>query len=300
MESLAKIGLILFLLCTLVPASAYSAQLKGEIQSTQLTELSGLVSSTTFSDHLWAINDGGHPPYLYLLGPSGAVKARYKVDARNKDWEALSQFHVGDRSLLVIADSGNNRHRRNRLTLYLIDEPQRLDHQKNTLSVVKQVAITFNKGAIDGEGIAYDPRHQQMLMVSKRDEPNWLYRIPFSLKGPDKAIAQPLVALQPLEDDRQQIRWVTSARKHLHRPTDMAMNIQGDLAILTYDRIYLWHNQPNQRIEQVIQQRAPQVIILPPLRQAEAITFTLKGDALVVSGEDQEPPLWQIAVPPAP
>lgn len=83
----------------------------------KIQETSGL---NIFNGKLYTFNDSGNAPELYEINKtSGEVLKTLKVNARNTDWEALTN----DGNNFYIGDFGNNDGSRRHLTIYKVPFP---------------------------------------------------------------------------------------------------------------------------------------------------------------------------------
>ena len=72
-----------------------AAQLVGRLEDDRLVECSGMDTSLAADNLFWAINDGGHDPFIYALGIDGRSRGRVLVvGAENRDWEGLDTFFI--------------------------------------------------------------------------------------------------------------------------------------------------------------------------------------------------------------
>lgn len=86
-------------------------------------ETSGI--EITSSDLIWTFNDSGGEPELYLCDTLGnLIKTIYITNARNRDWEDITQDDEGN---LYIGDFGNNENNYTGLTIYKIADPTLAD-----------------------------------------------------------------------------------------------------------------------------------------------------------------------------
>ena len=75
----------------------------------QILETSGL---EFFKDALLTHNDSGGNPSLYAFNEAGIILKEYSImEAENVDWEDITQ----DENYIYIADSGNNKGKRQNL-----------------------------------------------------------------------------------------------------------------------------------------------------------------------------------------
>jgi hypothetical protein len=88
-----------------------------------LPEASGLAVSRRDHGLLWSHNDSGNAAVLVALNTTGTVRGRIRLPFRTRDWEDISAARCSSGECLYIADIGDNRARRNRITIFRIPEP---------------------------------------------------------------------------------------------------------------------------------------------------------------------------------
>lgn len=94
----------------------------------KIQETSGL---SMINGKLYTFNDSGNAPELFELDEtSGNIKNTFKVDAENKDWEALTN----DGKNFYIGDFGNNGGTRKDLEIYKLPFP---NHEPKNDSITK-------------------------------------------------------------------------------------------------------------------------------------------------------------------
>jgi len=277
------------------PLSYGTVQTIGHIESEQLVECSGMDCSITDADLLWAVNDGGNGPFLFALGRDGRDRGRVKVvGATNRDWEGLATFIWHGRSMLLIADFGDNRLMHPIHTLVVLEEP-RLSAASQDRPMLAQVAwkidFRYPDGPHDAEGVAVDQDAGEVLVLTKRDTPPLLFALPLK---PDPHV-HPLTARRvaavdfipdpTAEDRRHPYGHVRS------QPTGLDVSSDGSQAVvLTYKHAYLFKRGPGTCLKSAFK-RQPVVIELPlpqdcpELRQREAICFSRDDRSLLVTSE---------------
>lgn len=93
----------------------------GRINDKDLKESSGLAASRKYPGVYWTHNDSGNGPFLFAITREGKVLKEFPVaSVRNTDWEAIA---IDEEGHLYIGDVGNNDHRRDRVQVYRVDEP---------------------------------------------------------------------------------------------------------------------------------------------------------------------------------
>lgn len=283
-----------------------AAQMVGQIENDRLVECSGLDSSLRHDDLLWAINDGGNGPFLYALGSNGHDRGSVRVaGAKNRDWEGLDTFRWQGRPMILIADIGDNKQRYERHTLYIVEEPP-LDGERLTHSAVVDVAwridFAYPDRNHDAEGVAVDPLNNEVLILTKRDDPPRLFALPLEATSTGQVAVARQVApidrippptfedrLQPFGDFRSQ-------------PTALDVSANGlEMVVLTYKHAYLFQRRPGDSWATAVG-AGPIVITLPlpqddrHLVQREAVCFSMDGGSLLVSSEGKGAGIFQLTV----
>jgi hypothetical protein len=272
-----------------------TVQTIGHIESERLVECSGMDSSITDPDLLWAVNDGGNGPFLFALGRDGRDRGRMKVAGiANRDWEGLATFIWHGKPMLLVADFGDNRQRHPIYTLAALEEP-RLSASGPDRPILAPVAwridFRYPDGSHDAEGVAVDPDAGEVLVLTKRDTPPLLFALPLK---PDPSVhiltARRVTAIDCIpeptaEDRRHPYGHVRS------QPTGLDISSDGSrIVVLTYKHAYLFTRGPGDCLASVFD-RQPVVIELPlpqdspELGQREAICFSRDDRSLLVTSE---------------
>jgi hypothetical protein len=279
-----------------------SARKVGSIQDDRLTECSGMDASPVIEDLFWAVNDGGHGPFLHALGGDGRHRGRVRVaGALNRDWEGLATFVDGGRAMILIADVGDNRERYETYTLYVVAEPplsgERYDESASA-TVARRIVFSYPDRSHDAEGVAVDPAGERVLILTKRDDPPLLFEV--SLKPPASdfpVTARKVLALDsippPSGDDSDHPFGLFYSQ-----PTGFDISPDGRRAVvLTYKDAYLF-DLGDRRVPPLsgnpIPVRLPHPAGRADLRQREAICFAPDGKALFVTSEGENPGLYRV------
>ena len=117
-----------------------------------LHEASGIETSLKNND-IWMLNDGGNKPQLFNLDSKGNIQHILKINAKNNDWEDLTQDKEGN---IYIGDFGNNANKRRNLRILKVSK----DSLKNNNSVeVERISFHYenqNKFPPKKEQLYYD------------------------------------------------------------------------------------------------------------------------------------------------
>lgn len=270
-----------------------------EVQNPDLDELSGLALSHADPKLLWAHNDSGDGPYLFRLGLNGEDLGKLSVPgARNVDWEDIAAFDWQGQPALLVGDVGDNRARRDHLTLYAVSDPG----LGKELRLLWQLDFRYPDGARDCEALGVDQAGGSIILVSKREPRPHVYRLPLPQSAPAPGTMLlasklgeigniPPPGLADIVEDPvygHDRSWVTAL--------DIARS--GRFAVLvTYKDAYLYRHAPGQDWAEVFQ-AAPVPIDLPQLRQTEAGAIGADERELYISSETRPTPLIQVPLPP--
>jgi hypothetical protein len=254
----------------------------GNIANQTLIELSGLAYSRINSNVLWAINDGGTPPFLFAIGSNGADLGSFYIDgSHNNDWEDLASFKWDNTAFLLIADVGDNFRQRKSCTLYIVEEPVISGTRLKTNPPVKvayQIQFIYEDGPRDCEAVAVDTKHRKILLLTKRTSPALLYSLPLEL-GNKESI---------------QIAKRTMAISNVLKPTAMDISSRAKTAaVLTYNHAYLFTRHCSEDWSEAFL-RKPRILKFPVLFQQEAICFNNSSLSVYISSEGQSAPLLRI------
>ena len=267
----------------------------GTIASDLLVECSGIDRSMIRDDLLWAINDSGDGPYLYAMGIDGRDRGRIKIaGAVNRDWEDLATFKWQDRSMILVADVGDNREHHGHYRLYIVEEP-RLSGQtfdpSATANVVWTLSFSYPDRSHDAEAVSIDPTNGQILVLTKRDTPPLLFSLPLKPAQSDKPlVARRIAAIDrippPNADDL-----LYPYGRFRSQPTAMDLSTDGlKMVVLTYKYAYLF-SQTAGDTWQTLSDTPPVVVPLPLPQhthnfvQREAACFSRAADRLVITSE---------------
>ena len=265
------------------------------IQSTTLTELSGLVASRQTDDLWWAHNDSGHQARLHAVGPNGENEGSVVVNgAASVDWEDLSVGPGPQGDVLYIADTGNNIGEREIVTIDVVPEPESdpAGVLLPAVAVERTIELEWPDGPRDAETLLIDPRTSQLVILTK------------TFGG-----ASEVYAADGLARGRTELRkaGVVDLRDQASAPADDAppnallglgaatsgdVTIAGDAAIVrTYGTALVWPRQEDQTLAEAIVDNEPCEAATTPERQGEAIALDPDGLGYRTIGEGNQPPV---------
>ncbi|WP_137225055.1 hypothetical protein [Shewanella sp. MEBiC00475] len=281
----------------------------GSITAPSIDEASGLAVSRINDQILWLHNDSGDTARIFAIDTQGNPLATVNITGvKNIDWEDIASFVYQGESYLLIADVGDNQAKRSQYQLHLIKEPDlsQLNGQK-TLSVKPSWSMTFTypDGAHDCESVAVDLAKQKILLLTKRDKLPILFELPLIAPSGQNASnnssvemvnkqAKRLGEIAPLPtamlDYASIYTWIGFAGK----PTAMDISADGlSAVVLTYTHaFYFTQPQPSDWLSLFATQ--PQQIMLPSIKQAEAVGFSQDGRSIFITSERLPAPLYKM------
>lgn len=271
------------------------ARFTGRLEDNRLVECSGMDTSLTTGNLFWAINDSGDGPFVYALGIDGRSRGRVLVaGAQNRDWEGLDTFLWQGRPMILIADIGDNKEEHDTHTLYIIEEPrlygERFD-KSATVKVAWRIVFSYPDRKHDAEAVAVDATDGKVLVLTKRDNPPLLFKLPLtSLSTDHPVVAHKIAAVNrippPSSKDLRQ-----KYGKYRSQPTALDLAPDGlHAVVLTYKHAYMFNRRRFDSWATAFSEH-PVLIPLPlpqdrnDFRQREAICFAHDGRALFVTSE---------------
>ncbi|THB63092.1 MAG: hypothetical protein D6B27_12895 [Gammaproteobacteria bacterium] len=255
------------------------------IKDKRLPEISGIAASNYYNDIFWVINDGRNPAEIYAVNSKGKVVSELAVKgAKNRDWEDLASFKIGNKGYIAIGDIGDNRATRSISAIYIIKEPRNLK-RKGKLKIEKEIYFSFEGGALDCESMAISIAEKRIYLVSKRTNPAMLFSLPLDLQS-DKTHVAAKVGDLALGENRIKSYWTGS----LFFPTAMDINrSETAMAIMSYDKVVVYRKKKGESWHKAI--KKPLIIDdYPLLKQAEAIAF-VADDLLLITSEKLPAPM---------
>jgi len=225
-----------------------------------LKEVSGLASSVNNPGLLWAHNDSGNGPDIFLIDTDLSIRQRYVLaGVENRDWEDIVVGPGPDSSknYLFVAEIGDNEAVFPVKYIYRFEEPVFNEQQQQPVAIEEFETITFRLpgGQKDTEALLVDPRTKNLMVVSKREEPVNVYLIEYPYSTNDTITAEQITTL-PLT---QIVAGSFSADGN-------------EILMKNYNHIYHWKNSSNVSVVELLKQQPKEIpYIIEP--QGESITW---------------------------
>lgn len=206
-------------------------------------------------------------------------------DASNRDWEDLAAYSLQGESWLLVADIGDNESTRDEVRLYILPEPAA---PNSKVTDARRIEFRYPDGPRDAEAVAVDVENERVLILSKRDIPAVLYSVSLSASADARQTAVRLGVVaslpQPSRNDKDW-NW---------QPTAMDISSDGSTAVvLTPAGVYQYRREANEDWIDTLQ-RQPQIVSRGENSTAESIAFSATGDAIYITLEQANAPLFRL------
>ena len=306
-----RLVLLLFLAvllagCTALPTTSSWSEpaTVGHLGAADLTESSGFAPSHRAADLLWSHNDSGGEPVIYALGQDGTTRGRVRIaGAINHDWEDIASFVLDGQPYLLIADTGDNGAVRTDCRFYVIAEPDPATlapGRELTVPIAWEIPVRYADRPRDCESVSVDAAEKAVYLLSKREHPVGLYRLP--LRPAETGAAPAAAFLTKVE----KIPQPTGPRllvegppgRMAGMPVGMDFAADGSAAVvLTYMDVLLFPRQPGESWAEALT-RPPQPLKAVSLPQAESVCFSADAREIYVTTEGKRAPVKRYRLAP--
>lgn len=267
-------------------------KVSGTLQNSKIVEASGLVAG---EDGVFFVHNDGKRD-VFVIDSTGKDLGAFKLEeSKNRDWEDITRVPDGDRRLIVIADVGDNQHKRKDVELYFFEEPSPDDFNSDQVAI-HRLKISYPEGPRDVESVAYDPSSDSILLLSKRDLPPRLYAVPLERALNEKELEAEFLAEVPRfrPPTKQDILAHPKRGLWVSQPTGMDISPDGRLAaVITYRSLYLFQREDGETWAEAFQ-RQPREFVGPPGTHDEAVAFSPDGKTIYVTTERRPAPIYRL------
>ncbi len=239
---------------------------KGTISNKSLDEISGMAVSTSNPKYIWAHNDSGDDPRIYLMDKSGKHKGVfYFKNAFFRDVEdmAIGKGPLDDRDYLYLADIGDNLAVHDYNYIFRVEEPYLTHVEQPVFLEIKdyeKITYVYPDGQRDAEAIVVDPNSKDIYIFSKREPRIHLYKLPYPQSTKDTLTAELVGKLN--------MSMVVAA--------DMAANGR-DLLVKTYRNVFYYEIPENASLEAILEMKPKN---LPYVREPQGEAIAWDKDAI--------------------
>jgi hypothetical protein len=224
-------------------------------------EVSGIADSKSNPGRLWAHEDSGNPPQLYLIKHDGQVEKRiYIKDVTNRDWEDMALAG----SDIYIGEIGDNARAYGEYSIYRFPEPAA---SVDTVYGAVQFKFRYNDGPHDAEAFVVDPLTRDIYIITKSDQPSAIYKLTFPYSSSSVNTAVPAGAVN--------YTGVVGA----------GLSPDGkEIIVKTYTALYHYKRASNETISAALQKTATRLPYVPEA-QGESVGFALDNTGFFTLSE---------------
>ncbi|WP_147268246.1 hypothetical protein [Spongiactinospora rosea] len=271
----AALAVLFVVLGVSAPGLAWAAddddreRLMFRIKDPRITESSGLATSPTHRGIVYTHNDSDAGPVFYAIGPRGTTRATFRLSgAEARDWEGMAATvdPESGRGVLWFADIGDNMDGAwSDISVYRVLEPTRM---RNATLPATRYRFRYKDGARNAEGVMVNPRTGRLYIVSKEFGGS-VYAAPRRLSTTKPNVLR-RIGTAPL------------------MATDAAYAPDGSgYVIRTYFSANLYDASGNSLGR----------LTMPAADQAESITYTRDGTAVLTGSEGPNSPVHRVPLP---
>ncbi|WP_327089099.1 hypothetical protein OIE66_00305 [Nonomuraea sp. NBC_01738] len=235
----------------------------------RISESSGLAVSPTHPGIYYTHNDSAAAPEFYAVDSSGRTKAAFHVNgAQARDWEAMAATRDPEtgRGVLWFADIGDNLDGAwPDISVYKVMEPSRMT--SGNVSAVRY-RFRYEDGARNAEGIMVHPGTGRLYVVSKEFS-GVVYQAPKRLRTGRINVLRKVGSAPIMATDAA---YAPDGSSYVVRTYFSATLFRPDGEMITK-------------------------VSMPNLEQAESVTYTPDGKALLVGSEGVRSPVMRVPIP---
>lgn len=278
-------------------ASGASTHLRGQLQSTQLRELSGIAPVLGKRNKYWAINDSGNKPQLFVMNGSGKHLATIDLSLRNRDWEDLSSYSYNGENWIALAETGDNLEVHAVSSIYIFIQPD-FSELPSQLEPVRRIDFSYEDGSRNVESMAVSVGEGRIYLIAKdRSEPG-VYALPLAeVHGAEDTTltAVKVGRLAELQANQDDVWWERRfAGGILYEATAADISADDRTAVVAnYRHVYLFKRQGEESWASALA-RTPQILSSHRMKQSEAVAFSANAEEVIVSSEGVNAPLLAI------
>jgi hypothetical protein len=231
-----------------------------ELKDKHLGEVSGLANSITNPNLFWTLNDSGNKPNVFLIDKDLQIKTTYTLQGvKNRDWEDIAVGAGPDptKNYVYVAEIGDNSAAHKLKFIYRFEEPI-ADPLNGNVPISNFDTITFKlpDEQKDTETLMIDPATKDLYIVSKREDPVYVYQIKYPYSTKDTITAERLFSLP------------------LTQIVAGGFSPDGNQVLMkNYNHIYYWANPSKKPVTEVLRE-APLEIPYEVEPQGESISWS--------------------------
>lgn len=239
-----------------------------EVKSKRLEEASGLAASASHKGHFWTINDSGNKAEVLMVNDKLEILITCLLPVKNRDWEdiAVGPGPVEGRSYIYVAEIGDNLAMYPYKHIYRFKEPIFGPSEKVSITDFDTITFKLEDGVKDTEALMIDPKTKNLYVVSKRENPVYVYELTYPYSTRDTLTAKKTVSIP-----HSQI---------------VAADFSSDgkeVLMKNYENVFYWSLGEEPLLEAL--GKTPAIVEYDKEPQGEAITFAKDGSGFYTISE---------------
>jgi len=243
------------------------AELKGKT----LGEVSGLAASINNPEMLWAHNDSGNGAEIFLIDQNlNIILTCTLTGVENRDWEDIT---VGPgpepgKQYVYVADIGDNDAKHKFKFIYRFEEPTITQESKEIkISSFDKITFQLSDTKKDTESLFINPKTKDLYVVSKREDPVYVYELKYPYSTTEELTANKILSL-PFSK-------IVAA--------DVSPD-GNEILMKNYDKIFYWKSHAPTSINAMLKQPAEEIPYeVEP--QGESIAWARDGSGFFTLSE---------------
>jgi hypothetical protein len=215
------------------------------VESKKLEEISGGAASANNPGLLWVHNDSGNPAEIYLVNEKLSVLFTCSLPVENRDWEdiAVGPGPEEGKNYIYLGEIGDNSSRYDTKYIYRFEEPKWDQHTPRlALTDLDTISFRLEGKKKDTETLLLDHVTKDLYIISKRDEPVWLYQLKYPYSTDTLIEAKKVFSLPFVQ--------IVGG--------DMSPGNKG-LLLKNYEHVYFWENDRSLPLTELLKEKPLEV-----------------------------------------
>lgn len=239
---------------------------QGVIQVPEMSEISGMVASQNMPGMLWAHNDGGDQPVVYLIDSKANWQGTFRLsNAANRDWEDIATAKINGENYLLLSDTGDNSSVfNNDYYIYRCKEPKANTAAEQNINSTEKISFKYPDGSRDAEALLVDHATNDIYIITKREAKARIYVLPYPQKT-NSQITASFVAELPFGGELGGVPMGATGG-------DISWN-NSEIIIKNYFQVYYWKLKTGETIRQALTRSYDKLLPYAPIPQEEAICW---------------------------
>ncbi|SKC71689.1 hypothetical protein [Ohtaekwangia koreensis] len=170
-----------------------------ELKKSPFPEVSDMAASINNPGKLWVHNDSGNKAEVFLIDKTLQLALTCKLKGvDNRDWEDLAVGPGPDpaKNYIYVGDIGDNAAAHTFKYIYRFEEPVWHEGEdKMEITAYDKITFRLPGDMKDTETLFIDPKTKDLFIVSKREEPVYLYTLRYPYSTTDTLTATEVMSL---------------------------------------------------------------------------------------------------------